>query len=41
MRGIKEMDRTREVPFHLVFAAQVFLDIHHVLETTPPVPSTR
>jgi hypothetical protein len=31
MRGIKEMDRTRDVPFHLVFAAQVFLDIHHIL----------
>jgi hypothetical protein len=31
MRGIKEMDKTREVPFHLVFSAQIFLDIHHVL----------
>jgi len=31
LRGIKEMDKTREVPFHLVFSAQVFLDIHHLL----------
>lgn len=31
LRGIKEMDRTREVPFHLVFSAQVVLDIHHLL----------
>ncbi|KAK4111504.1 hypothetical protein N656DRAFT_837525 [Canariomyces notabilis] len=31
MRGIKEMDKTREISFHLVFSAQVFLDIHHVL----------
>ncbi|KAK7757230.1 hypothetical protein SLS62_000779 [Diatrype stigma] len=29
MRGMKEMDRTKDVPFYLVFAAQVFLDIHH------------
>ncbi|KAK3311653.1 uncharacterized protein B0T15DRAFT_482623 [Chaetomium strumarium] len=31
LRGIKGMDQTREVPFHLVFAAQVHLDIHHIL----------
>lgn len=30
-RGIEELDRTREVPMYLVFAAQVFLDIHHIL----------
>lgn len=29
--GMKEMGRTDEVPFHLVFAAQVHLDIHHIL----------
>lgn len=31
LRGMKEMDKTRKVPFYLVFAAQIFLDIHHVL----------
>ncbi|KAK3401902.1 hypothetical protein B0T20DRAFT_126224 [Sordaria brevicollis] len=31
MRGVKEMDQTRKVPFSLVFAAQTFLDIHHLL----------
>lgn len=31
MRGMKELDRTREVSMHLVFAAQMFLDIHHIL----------
>ncbi|KAK4236323.1 hypothetical protein C8A03DRAFT_45672 [Achaetomium macrosporum] len=31
LRGMREMDQTRQVPFHLVFAAQVFLDIHHTL----------
>ncbi|KAI1633864.1 hypothetical protein F4809DRAFT_621627 [Biscogniauxia mediterranea] len=29
--GIKELDKTKQVPFYLVFAAQVFLDIHHTL----------
>lgn len=31
IRGIQELDRTREIPFYLVFAVQTFLDIHHVL----------
>ncbi|KAI0593790.1 hypothetical protein F4775DRAFT_607072 [Biscogniauxia sp. FL1348] len=31
--GIKELDKTKQVPFYLVFAAQVFLDIHHTLRT--------
>lgn len=31
MRGMKEMDRTKEVPFYLVFAAQIFLDMHHTI----------
>lgn len=31
LRGIKELDRTREVPMYLAFAAQIFLDIHHIL----------
>lgn len=28
--GMKELDKTRKVPFYLVFAAQIFLDIHHI-----------
>ncbi|KAK6950618.1 hypothetical protein Daesc_007142 [Daldinia eschscholtzii] len=31
LRGIKELASTKEVPFYLVFAAQVFLDIHYIL----------
>ncbi|KAI1808824.1 hypothetical protein F4811DRAFT_548401 [Daldinia bambusicola] len=31
LRGIKELARTRDVPFYLVFAAQIFLDIHYIL----------
>ncbi|KAK3935590.1 hypothetical protein QBC46DRAFT_397181 [Diplogelasinospora grovesii] len=31
LRGMKELDETREVPFYLVFAAQIYLDIHHIL----------
>ncbi|KAI8965245.1 hypothetical protein F5Y11DRAFT_22587 [Daldinia sp. FL1419] len=31
LRGIKELASTKSVPFYLVFAAQVFLDIHHIL----------
>lgn len=31
MRGVREMDKTNKVPFSLVFAAQTFLDIHHLL----------
>ncbi|KAI0853040.1 hypothetical protein F5Y00DRAFT_225204 [Daldinia vernicosa] len=30
-RGIKELAKTKEVTFHLIFAAQVFLDIHYIL----------
>ncbi|KAI1124433.1 hypothetical protein F5Y10DRAFT_30607 [Nemania abortiva] len=31
LRGMAEMRKTRRTPFPMVFAAQVFLDIHHVL----------
>lgn len=31
IRGMQELDRTQDVPMYLVFAAQIFLDIHHVL----------
>lgn len=31
LRGMKELDRTREVPMYLAFAAQMFLDMHHIL----------
>lgn len=31
IRGMKELDRTREIPMYLAFAAQIFLDIHHLL----------
>ncbi|KAG8157275.1 hypothetical protein KVR01_012983 [Diaporthe batatas] len=31
IRGMQELDRTREIPMYLAFTAQVFLDIHHVL----------
>lgn len=31
LRGMKEMDETHKVPFYLVFSAQVYLDIHHLL----------
>ncbi|KAH6652650.1 hypothetical protein BKA67DRAFT_518867 [Truncatella angustata] len=31
IRGMEELDRTDKVPFYLVFAAQVFVDIHYVL----------
>ncbi|KAM4056657.1 hypothetical protein HRG_003526 [Hirsutella rhossiliensis] len=31
LRGIDEMDRTRAIPYYLVFAAQIFLDSNHQL----------
>lgn len=31
IRGMQELDRTREIPMYLAFTAQVFLDIHHIL----------
>ncbi|EGO54381.1 hypothetical protein NEUTE1DRAFT_131919 [Neurospora tetrasperma FGSC 2508] len=31
MRGVREMDKTSKIPLSLVFAAQTFLDIHHLL----------
>ncbi|KAM7210096.1 hypothetical protein V8F06_014518 [Rhypophila decipiens] len=31
MRAVKEIEKTLQVPFYGVFAAQVFLDIHHNL----------
>ncbi|KAI1505393.1 hypothetical protein F5X99DRAFT_367839 [Biscogniauxia marginata] len=33
LRGIRELDKIKQVPFYLVFAAQVFLDIHYTLRT--------
>ncbi|KAI0007258.1 hypothetical protein F4779DRAFT_592862 [Xylariaceae sp. FL0662B] len=38
LRGVKELDRTKEVPFYLVFAAQVYLDIHYVLRDQAELP---
>lgn len=31
IRGMQELDQTREIPMYLAFAAQIFLDIHHIL----------
>lgn len=31
LRGMDEMDRTRAIPYYLVFAAQIFLDTNHQL----------
>ncbi|KAI1767151.1 hypothetical protein GGR53DRAFT_144728 [Hypoxylon sp. FL1150] len=31
LRGVKELAITKEVTFHLVFATQIFVDIHHTL----------
>lgn len=31
IRGMLELDRTKEIPMYLAFAAQMFLDIHHIL----------
>lgn len=31
LRGMKEVDKTHEVPLYVAFAAQTFLDIHHIL----------
>lgn len=31
IRGVQELDRTREIPMYLAFAAQILLDIHHIL----------
>ncbi|KAI0191615.1 hypothetical protein F4808DRAFT_381824 [Astrocystis sublimbata] len=33
LRGMVEMRKTKQTPFPMVFAAQVFLDIHHLLRT--------
>jgi hypothetical protein len=33
LRGMKELDKTRTVPLSLVFAAQIFLDIHHIMRS--------
>ncbi|KAB5518011.1 hypothetical protein GE09DRAFT_1259827 [Coniochaeta sp. 2T2.1] len=38
VRGVGEMDRTGKVPFYAVFAAQVNLDIHHVLRAAATLP---
>lgn len=31
IRGMQELDRTREIPMYLAFATQILLDIHHIL----------
>lgn len=31
LRGMEELRRTKDIPMYLVFAAQTFLDVHHVL----------
>lgn len=31
LRGIKQLEKTSEIPFSLVFAAQIYLDIHHIM----------
>ncbi|KAI6779144.1 uncharacterized protein J7T54_007599 [Emericellopsis cladophorae] len=31
LRGIKELEKTGTIPFSLVFAAQIYLDIHHIM----------
>lgn len=31
IRGMQELDRTREVPMYLAFATQIVVDIHHLL----------
>ncbi|KAF5011827.1 hypothetical protein FDECE_2117, partial [Fusarium decemcellulare] len=30
-RGLREVDRTGKMPFYLVFASQILLDIHHII----------
>lgn len=34
LRGVKKLAETKQVSFSLVFAAQIFLDIHHILRPT-------
>ncbi|KAK3996598.1 hypothetical protein QBC44DRAFT_377370 [Cladorrhinum sp. PSN332] len=36
MRGMKEALKTGHSPFYLVFATQIFLDIHHILREQVP-----
>ncbi|KAK4168249.1 hypothetical protein QBC43DRAFT_201563 [Cladorrhinum sp. PSN259] len=36
MRGMKEALKTGQSPFYLVFATQIFLDIHHILREEVP-----
>lgn len=31
IRGMEELDRTRQIPMYLAFATQIFLDIYHIL----------
>ncbi|KAH7210118.1 hypothetical protein DER44DRAFT_775059, partial [Fusarium oxysporum] len=31
IRGIRELDTTGTIPFHLVYATQILLDIHHII----------
>ncbi|KAK3364623.1 hypothetical protein B0T25DRAFT_599001 [Lasiosphaeria hispida] len=37
-RGVAEMDKTGQIPFDLVFAVQIFLDIHHELRDQASAP---
>lgn len=36
IRGLKELDKTGELPFYAVFAAQIHIDIHHQLRELVP-----
>ncbi|KAJ9424375.1 hypothetical protein QL093DRAFT_2632075 [Fusarium oxysporum] len=31
IRGIRELDTTGNIPFHLVYATQILLDVHHII----------
>ncbi|KAH7161103.1 hypothetical protein EDB81DRAFT_866637 [Dactylonectria macrodidyma] len=31
IRGIREVDKTGKIPFYLVYATQILLDIHHII----------
>ncbi|UKZ80022.1 hypothetical protein TrVFT333_007786 [Trichoderma virens FT-333] len=37
--GMDELTKTGAVTFHLIFAAQIFLDIHHILRDQAALPS--
>lgn len=39
--GMGELNKTGAIPFYLIFAAQVFLDIHHILRSEAAVASEK